>query len=102
MKRLIARQPLRYGGRRLRKGDEFAAARGDARLLIAIGKAEMAPIAPPPAPVDRVRVLAPDNLPLGVSEAEVTPGQSIDWMAEAPGVPKRRRYYRRRDLAAEE
>lgn len=42
-KSLIAERSLKYGGRRLEPGDGFEAKRGDAKVLVGIGKARYAP-----------------------------------------------------------
>lgn len=53
----VATKAMRYGGRSLAPGDEFDASGRDGRLLVAIGKARLAPDAPveadPPAKQSR-------------------------------------------------
>lgn len=46
MRDLIATKPGRYGTRRLQANDTFQARPRDARLLVAIGKAQYAPQCP--------------------------------------------------------
>ena len=54
MQNLIAKKTMRYGIRRLKAGDAFTAPPRDAKVLIAIGQASLAPVAPlPPEPVPR-------------------------------------------------
>ena len=54
MQNLIAKKTMRYGIRRLKAGDAFTAPPRDAKVLIAIGQASLAPVAPlPPEPAPR-------------------------------------------------
>lgn len=76
---MVALKPQIYASRRLAVGDEFTVrGRSDARLLLALGRADfaMAHAAPEPEPA-----------PVAV--------------AAEPEVPKPKRQYRRRDMTAE-
>lgn len=73
---LIASRPLRYNARALLAGQEFHASDRDARLLIALGRAD--PKGPPPVQVEPI-------------EAPV---------AEPAPLDRPKRQYRRRDMAA--
>jgi len=56
---LCARKSMNYATRALKAGDVFAAPQRDARILIAIGKAD-------PAPVDPMEELRKEAAALGV------------------------------------
>lgn len=72
---LVATKAHTYGTRRLTAGDEFSAVGRDARVLVALGRATLAPtrpaVPPPPAP-------------------------------QAAPAQRRPRAYKRRDLAAQD
>lgn len=61
--RLIAEKNMRYSTRRLLPGDEFEASRRDGRLLVALGRARLAPpvVDTPPA-VEPVPDDGPDDI----------------------------------------
>lgn len=117
---LVALKPLIYGGRRYVPGDEFTArGQSDARVLIAIGKADFATadMAPEPETV-RVAVAAPAAAAAPADDAkavEAAPAQPAAQTeqpaaeqlelapdADAPAAEARpRRTYRRRDMQSE-
>lgn len=70
-KKIVASKSMRYGTRMLQAGDTFDAKERDARLLIAIGRAKLAPdepapvVQPPtPAQVDAIRSVVEPSIPL--------------------------------------
>lgn len=86
---LKALSPIWYGGRRLQAGDFFEAGSRDARVLVAIGRAELARPAAEPVEVPLVEELV---------EAPLLEVPAVPEPAEAP---KPRRLYRRRDMVAD-
>ncbi|NLX25554.1 MAG: hypothetical protein GXY61_06285 [Lentisphaerae bacterium] len=84
--KLIATRALVYGGKRLRPGDEFNAARQFGRVIVAIGKAKLAPPEP--------RAVA--------EPAEASVVEAPEVIEEEPKPkPKPKRTYKRRDITAE-
>lgn len=113
--KMIATKTLRYGTRSLRAGDEFEASPRDARVLQAIGKAE---VPPPPVPAPKPRPArakpadpadptAAAQAVLVTVRAEDPPPSPEAWLAAAVPVspdsdpPVAKRTYTRRDLLAE-
>lgn len=106
-----------YAGRRLKPGDAFdARGAGDAKLLVALGRAERAaPVVPaiekaPEAPVVKAprvyRTAAIYAQPVATQEpAEVAETPAVEAPAEVAAEPaepvRTKRVYRRRDLKAE-
>lgn len=125
---MIAKRPLLYAGRRVASGAEFEARTGqDARLLIAIGRADFAPAGAPAEEVETLMAAVPaafvEEPPQQVAaptpaedapavevaaeqpaaEPAAEPAAQVPPPAPAEDVPavKPRRTYRRRDLTAE-
>lgn len=103
MIKMISLKPHLYASKRLVAGQQFEA-RGqtDARLMIALGRAEIAPVVAAPAPV--APASAPRTYRTRAIEAptdfESPAPASIEDAAETPAV-KTTRVYRRRDMKAE-
>lgn len=120
---MIAKRPLLYAGRRVASGAEFEARTGqDARLLIAIGRADFAPAGAPAEEVETLMAAVPaafveeppqqvaaptpaEDAPVveAAAEAVSEPAAEVPPPAPSDDVPpvKPRRTYRRRDLTAE-
>jgi outer membrane biosynthesis protein TonB len=128
---LVSLQRHVYAGRRFKPGDEFEArGQSDARLLIALKRADFAPAMQEPEPQPAAATVAAVELPIAApvaiepapppdaatdapsaETAEPTPTPADDQPAEqptqapaetAPAEPvKPRRTYRRRDMTAE-
>lgn len=116
MQTLKARKPMRYGGRRLQAGDVFSAASNHARLLVAVGAADVDTVPPPKparqAPRRAAALLAPPIDAAGDLE-DAPPADPADFasifeppaaadadQADAADPDKPRRTYRRRDMTA--
>lgn len=99
MSKLIALKPIG----RLRPGDEFEVKASEARVLKAIGKAKDAP-APEPADLERDSLRAEAER-LGVDvDGRWGSARLREAIAAAQPTPERTvpRFYRRRDMVAEE
>ena len=109
--RMITLQAHRYAGRALKPGDEFDAARRDARFLKASGRATVAP-PPPPVPPAPARARQVKEDPPPVLAPVLEPALPFDLAVEDPPAPvpaaepaeppKPKRTYTRRDLVADE
>jgi len=79
---MVTKQAHVYAGKKLRAGDEFVASKQDARLLVALGRAER-------KQETSVEVVVPHETPRV-------------YKTRAIKVDKPKRQYRRRDLVAQE
>lgn len=92
--KITALKPLQYNVDR-KVGEVFEAEEGHAKLLIAIGSAQLTPVAPPK---ESVAPVVEPELPEPAVEKAVTYQTKVE-EAEAPAA-KHKRPYKRRDLTA--
>lgn len=108
---IVKARTLSYGGRRLQAGDKFQArGNGDAKLLMALGYAEIETAAVPVAPViEEVKPKRAYHRRVIEAEPPVAPAEPPAWTPTEPGAlvaddpfaDKPKRAYKRRDLTAE-
>lgn len=116
MPTLIAKRSMRYAGRALKAGDSFEANARDSRALVAVGRADLAPAEPERDGLRREAEAlgievdgrwGAQRLQDAISAArraprtpeQEQPPEEAEGEPPAPSVP---RFYRRRDMVAEE